>query len=136
MNYVHLLGNLTENPKITVTASGVTKCSFRLAVSRKHTNQQGEREADFLTVIAWRKLGETCGKYLSKGRKCAVTGSIQTRSYDATDGSGKRYVTEIIADDVEFVGANPQGKPDDPPTQANSAAADGFTEVQDDDLPY
>ena len=132
MNSAHLIGNLTENPKTTVTAGGATKCTFRLAVSRKFANQQGEREADFINIVAWRKLGENCGKYLSKGRKCAVLGSIQTRSYDAKDGSGKRYVTEIIAEDVKFLGAKPQDATGDGQASGHQAD-DGYT---DEDLPY
>ena len=96
MNKVFLIGNLAEEPKTSMTTGGATKCSFRLAVQRRFTNQQtGQREADFIPIVAWRQTGELCAKYLTKGRKCAVCGSIQTRSYDAKDGS-KRYVTEII----------------------------------------
>ncbi|MDD3881910.1 MAG: single-stranded DNA-binding protein [Eubacteriales bacterium] len=133
MNSVQLIGNLTDNPKITVTANGVTKCAFRLAVPRRYAERQDEPKADFLTIIAWRKLGETCGQYLSKGRKCAVSGSIQTRSYDAKDGSGKRYVTEIIADSVDFIGANPKTEIERKP---NDDEAHAFNELDDDDLPF
>ena len=93
-----------------MTTGGATKCSFRLAVQRRFTNQQtGQREADFIPIVAWRQTGELCAKYLTKGRKCAVCGSIQTRSYDAKDGS-KRYVTEIIADEVQFLGSLPASR--------------------------
>lgn len=104
MNKAIIIGNLTKDPELTQTTSGISVCRFTLAVSRKFTNAEGERETDFLNIIVWRNLADNCHKYLKKGSKAAVTGSIQTRSYDAQDGS-KRYVTEIVAEEVEFVGA-------------------------------
>lgn len=103
MNKVILIGNLTKDPELNTTPSGVSVCKFSIAVQRRFVNSEGEREADFLNIVAWRGLGENCHKYLRKGSKAAVVGNIQTRSYDAEDGT-KRYVTEIIADEVEFVG--------------------------------
>lgn len=103
MNKVILIGNLTRDPELNTTPSGVSVCKFSIAVQRRFVNSEGEREADFLNIVAWRGLGENCHKYLRKGSKAAVVGNIQTRSYDAEDGT-KRYVTEIIADEVEFVG--------------------------------
>ena len=103
MNKVILIGNLTRDPELNTTPSGVSVCKFSIAVQRRFVNSEGEREADFLNIVAWRGLGENCHKYLRKGSKAAVVGNIQTRSYEADDGS-KRYVTEIIADEVEFVG--------------------------------
>ena len=133
MNKVFLIGDLAEEPKTSMTTGGATKCSFRLAVQRRFTNQQtGQREADFIPIVAWRQTGELCAKYLTKGRKCAVCGSIQTRSYDTKDGS-KRYVTEIIADEVQFLGspARQQGG-----QAAQGETPDGFTAVEDDELPF
>ena len=103
MNKVIIIGNLTRDPELNTTPSGVSVCKFSIAVQRRFVNSEGEREADFLNIVAWRGLGENCHKYLRKGSKAAVVGNIQTRSYDAEDGT-KRYVTEIIADEVEFVG--------------------------------
>ena len=99
MNKVILIGNLASDVESRTTASGIANCTFRLAVQRRFANAQGVREADFLPIVCWRQTAEFASKYLSKGRKVAVEGSIQTRSYDANDGS-KRYVTEIIADNV------------------------------------
>lgn len=132
-----LIGNLADEPKTSVTTNNVTKCSFRLAVQRRFANPQtGQREADFLPIIAWRQTAELCAKYLSKGRKCAVTGSIQTRSYSAQDGS-KRYVTEIVADEVEFLGSpNHQQAGGQAPQTHTNAVQDGFIPVEDDDLPF
>ena len=101
MNRVILIGNLVKDPDMGKTSNDINVCKFTLAVHRKQ-NADGEREADFLPIITWRGLAENCFKYLKKGSKAAIWGSIQTRNYDAADGS-KRYVTEIIADDVEFL---------------------------------
>ncbi len=103
MNKAILIGNLVADPEARTTQSGISQSTFRIAVQRRFANQQGVREADFFTVIAWRQTADFCNRFLSKGRKVAVEGSIQNRSYDAQDGS-KRYVTEIIADSVEAVG--------------------------------
>ena len=144
MNKAFLIGNLTRDPELRTLPSGVSVCTFTIAINRKFGNQQGVREADFLNIVAWRQLGETCARYLSKGRKVGVTGSIQTRSYDAQDGS-KRYVTEIVADDVEFLSSvqdNNQARQNEavppPPEPMGFApqANGGFTEVEDDELPF
>ena len=144
MNKAFLIGNLTRDPELRTLPSGVSVCTCTIAINRKCVNQQGGREADFLNIVAWRQLGETCARYLSKGRKVGVTGSIQTRSYDAQDGS-KRYVTEIVADDVEFLSSvqdNNQARQNEavppPPEPMGFApqANGGFTEVEDDELPF
>ena len=110
MNRVFLIGNLTRDPELATTNSGVSVCRFALAVSRNFSNADGERETDFLNIIVWRGQAENCHKYLKKGSKCAISGSIQVRNYDAQDGT-KRYVTEIVADNVEFLNSkNPQGE--------------------------
>ena len=102
MNKAFLIGNLTRDPELRTLPSGVSVCTFTIAINRKFVNQQGVREADFLNIVAWRQLGETCARYLSKGRKVAIDGRLQARSFDAQGGS-KRYITEIIADQVEFL---------------------------------
>lgn len=102
MNKVFLIGNLTKDPELTNTTSGLSVCKFTLAVSRRYVANDGSREADFLPIVVWRNQAENCAKYLRKGSKAAIIGSIQTRSYDAQDGT-KRYVTEIIADEVQFL---------------------------------
>lgn len=88
MNKVFLIGNLTKDPEMRSTQSGVPVCNFSIAVNRRFRNPQtGQQETDFLNVVVWRQLAELCGKYLAKGRKVAVTGRIQTRTYEAKDGS-------------------------------------------------
>ena len=141
MNRTILIGNLCRDPELRATQSGIPVCRFTIAVNRRFANAQGVREADFIQIITWRQLAENCGRYLSKGRKVAVEGSIQTRSYDGQDGA-KRYVTEIVADRGDFLSPSQGGSgaplPDAPPDayQASAPGPDGFTEVQDDELPF
>ncbi len=103
MNKAIIIGRLTRDPEMRTTTSGVNSTSFTVAVSRNFTNQNGERDTDFINCVTWRKQAENVAKYCKKGTQVAVEGRIQTRSYDAQDGS-KRYVTEIIADNVTFLG--------------------------------
>lgn len=109
MNKVILIGNLTKDPELITTNSGVSMCRFSLAVPRRFQNADGERETDFLNITVWRNQAENCSKYLRKGSKACVTGTIQTRSYDAQDGT-KRYVTDIVADEVEFLSSRQSGE--------------------------
>lgn len=98
MNKVILIGNLTKDPELTKTPTDVSVCRFSIAVTRRW----GNNEPDFFNIVAWRAQADNCSKYLRKGSKVAISGSIQTRTYDANDGT-KRYVTEIIADEVQFL---------------------------------
>ena len=134
MNRCFLIGNLTRDPELATTDSGVSVCRFSLAVTRNFSNADGEREADFLNIIVWRGQAENCHKYLKKGSKCAVTGSIQTRSYDAQDGS-KRYVTEIVADNVEFLNSKSSGDGQDKVAVDNKEVAK-LEPIDDDTLPF
>ncbi len=104
MNKVILIGRLTRDPEMRTTPSGVATTSFSIAVQRNYANAQGDREADFINCVAWRKQAENIAKYCTKGSQVAVDGRIQTRNYDAQDGA-KRYVTEVIADNVTFLGS-------------------------------
>lgn len=150
MNKVFLIGNLTHDPEMRSTQSGVAVCNFSIAVNRRFKNANGEQETDFLNVIAWRQLAELCGKYLAKGRKVAVTGSIQTRQYEAKDGS-KRTAWDIVADEVEFLSASQSSgaqsmsgayttavSKDSGTANAPQPHNDfgGFTQVDDDELPF
>ena len=108
LNKVILIGNLASDPEAFTTQSGKVRSSFRLAVQRRYANAQGVREADFLAIVAWNQTAEFCNRYLTKGRKVAVEGSIQVRSYEAQDGS-KRWAVEIIAENVEALGAKGEG---------------------------
>ena len=143
MNKAILIGNLTRDPESGQTVGGIARTTFTIAVNRRYTNQQGEREADYIPIVAWRQTAELCARYLAKGRKVAVEGSIQTRSYDAQDGT-KRYITEVIADSVEFLTPQqggqaappPEAPPAEaqPPRQTSMRDMEGFTQVDDDEL--
>ena len=138
MNSVILVGNLTKDPELATTNSGVSVCRFTLAVSRRYRNADGERETDFINIVVWRGQAENCHKYLKKGSKCGVVGSLQTRSYDAQDGS-KRYITEVIADEVEFLSTkNSEGGADykESAPQIKKADVAELEPVDDDSLPF
>ncbi len=102
MNKVILVGNLTRDPELSETPNGVAVCRFAIAVSRDYANAEGNRETDFFNVTVWRGRAENCGKYLKKGNKVAIVGSLQTRSYEDKDGI-KRNVTDVVANEVEFL---------------------------------
>ena len=104
MNKVFLIGRLTRNPELRYTGNNTAVASFSIAVNRNFSNQQGEREADFINIVVWRKQAENVKNYLQQGSQVAIDGRIQTRSYDDNNGQ-KRYVTEVVADNVEFLGS-------------------------------
>ena len=103
LNNVVLIGNLTRDPELRYTPSGLPVATLRLAVNRSFTNQQGEIETDFFNVVVWRNQAEKCAEYLSKGRQVAVTGRLQSRSWEGNDGQ-KRSTIEVVADRVVFLG--------------------------------
>lgn len=102
MNKVVIIGNLTKDPELNETQSGIAVCRFSVAVSRDYADKDGNRETDFFNVTAWRGIAENCGKWLKKGNKVGIVGTLQNRSYEDKDGI-KRNVTEIIASEVEFL---------------------------------
>lgn len=134
MNKAIIIGNITKDLELKKTSGGISSVSFTVAVQRKFANAQGTKETDFLTVVAWRQLADICAKYLSKGSKVCVTGSIQSRSYTSQDGS-KRYVTEIIADDVEFLTARGE-RTNDNNAEDDTERPGEMTEANDDELPF
>lgn len=130
MNKIILIGNLTKDPELKTTTNDLSVVKFTLAIPRKFKNAQGEKETDFLNVVAWRTLADNCGKYLKKGSKCSVVGTVQNRSYDAQDGT-KRYITEILAEEVEFLSTAP--KKEETNTKENEPE---LTPIDDDSLPF
>lgn len=137
MNKVVLIGNLARDPEITTTNSGVSVCRFSLAVQRRFSsNNENGNTADFFNIVVWRGLADICHKYLKKGSKCAVTGRIQNSSYDASDGT-KRYTTEIVADDIEFLGTKPADGTENVSARPseNSGTAE-LEPIDDDSLPF
>jgi len=148
MNKICLVGNLTMDPELRSTGAGISVCTFNIAVNRRFANQQGEREADFIPIVTWRSLADNCARYLAKGRKVAVTGSLQTRRYEDKQGN-KRTAFEVVADDVEFLTPKGEGGPvDRGPSAAQSGGGNyqpsgsafdditGFTEMDDSNLPF
>ena len=102
MNKIVLIGNLTHDPDTRSTPNGVTVCSFTIAVNRRFASQGGEKQTDFFRINAWRQLGDVCSRYLAKGRKVAVIGELQARTYEAKDGT-TRMSLDVSADEVEFL---------------------------------
>ena len=143
MNKLTIIGNLTRDPELRTTASGVNVCSFTVAVNRRNRrdDQNGQPEADFFRVTAWRQLADICSKYLAKGRKVAVVGSVSVHTYTGNDGT-TRASLEVNADDVEFLSsrndAEAAGGYTAPAAEAPSAEtpAAGFTAVETDELPF
>lgn len=102
MNKVILIGRLTRDVELRYTGSNIPVASFSIAVDRNFTNQAGEKEADFINIVVWKKQAENCKNYLTKGSQVAIDGRIQTRNYDGQDGK-KVYVTEVVAESVKFL---------------------------------
>lgn len=143
MNKVILIGNLTKDPELSTTNSGINYCRFSLAVPKRFV-QSGERDAEFVNIVVWRVQADNCHKYLRKGSKACVVGTLQTRSYEAQDGT-KRYVTEVVAEEVEFLSSRSSSESTPPPASDNTSAADTTTKpstsgdlepVDDDTLPF
>ena len=150
MNKVFVIGNLTRDPELRTTQTGISVCSFTIAVNRRRSSNAdaGQPEADFFRVTAWRQLGEICSKYLAKGRKVSVVGSLSVSTYTGNDGQ-TRASLEVQADDVEFLTPrSEQGEapaayaPAAPAPRANTAAygsapqGGGFVQVDEEDLPF
>ncbi len=101
MNNVVLVGRLTKDVDLRSTAGGTSVCTFTLAVDRRFKGKDGDKQADFIPVVAWRQLADLCSKYLSKGQQAAVRGSLQIRSYEDKNGN-KRTIAEVVAEEVKF----------------------------------
>ncbi len=104
MNKVFLIGRLTRDPELRYTGNNIAVTSFTVAINRTYTNQAGEREADFINVVVWRRQAESVKNYLSQGSQVAIEGRLQVRNYEDQNGQ-RRYVTEVVADNVEFIGS-------------------------------
>lgn len=145
MNKVMLVGNLTADPELRSTGSGISVCSFRVAVERRFKDGDGNRVTDFIPVTCWRQLADLCGRYLAKGRKVGVVGTLQMRNYEDKQGN-KRTAYEVVADEVEFL--TPKGEmpyqPGGGQQDSNSSfdqdasypEASGFADMDDSSLPF
>ncbi|MDD2486319.1 MAG: single-stranded DNA-binding protein [bacterium] len=130
LNRIILIGRLTRDPELRYTPSGAAVASFTLAVDRRFANAQGEREADFIRIIAWRKLAEICSNQLNKGRLVAIDGRLQVRSYDGQDGQ-RRTISEVVAEDVRFLDW-PAGKEGGQAGGRQSQSTEGSAKPQED----
>lgn len=129
INNVILLGRLTATPEMRTTQSGLMQTRFTLAVNRPYTNENGERKADFINCVAWKKLAENITKYCTKGMQVAVEGRLQIRVYDASDGT-KRYVTEVLVEDIHFLGkSEPKAGNKEEDVVKNDVPSDPFADV-------
>ena len=135
MNKVMLIGNLTRDPELNTTNSGVSVCRFSLAVPRRFANAENGPQADFFNIVVWRGQAENCHKFLKKGSKCCVIGKLQNSSYEAQDGT-KRYTTEIVADEVEFLNSRSGDNSDAPISDKNTGSAELQPIDDDDSLPF
>ncbi len=147
LNKVILMGRLVRDPELRTTPTGANVCTFSIAVDRGYVRQGEERQADFISIVAWRSTAEFVSKYFVKGQMIAVVGRIQTRNYDDKDGK-RVYVTEVVADEVSFTESKRDGGSQQPatyttapaqsaPQQTQPPVSDGFQVVPDeDDLPF
>ncbi|WP_103110587.1 single-stranded DNA-binding protein [Brevibacillus reuszeri] len=142
MNKSILIGNLTKDPELRYTESGVAVCSFTIAINRPRRSEK--QETDFINIVAWQKLAELAAEYLRKGRQCAIDGRIQTRSYDNKEGK-KVYVTEVVAENLKFLGGRSgeqSGQREDKPEKTSDPFDDPFASagkpihISDDDMPF
>ncbi len=143
MNRAILIGNLTKDPELRTTPQGISVCSFTIAVNRGFGEK---KDVDYVPIVTWRGLADNCAKFLGKGRKVGVSGRIQVRSYDANNGE-RRYVTEIVADDVEFLSPKGEGgsgggsRMQDVPPPPDDAGLfgdepDDFEPLDDEQMPF
>ncbi|MTW85751.1 single-stranded DNA-binding protein [Virgibacillus dakarensis] len=141
LNRVVLVGRLTKDPDLRYTATGVAVANFTIAVNRPFSNQQGEREADFINCVVWRRPAENLANYMKKGSMIGVDGRVQTRRYEGQDGKTV-YVTEIVADSVQFLeskGSSPnrsQGAPGFQPNQNQSQNQNQNQQNQNQENPF
>ena len=134
MNKITLIGNLTNDPEVRSTPSGITVCSFTIAVNSRHEEKNGERSTDFFRITTWRQLADSCGRYLAKGRKIAVLGELQAQLYNAKDGS-TRMSLDVQADEVEFL--SPRRNSDaSVEHHGESQDMEGFSDISSDDIPF
>ena len=113
MNKIILIGNLTADPTLRATQSGTSVCQFTIAVNRRFPGPDGQKQTDFFRINTWRQLAESCNKYLSKGKKVAIVGELQARTYEANDGT-TRMSLDVSADEVEFL--SPKEEPKEAPS--------------------
>lgn len=132
MNKIVLIGNLTADPVLRATPNGTSVCNFTLAVNRRFPGADGQKVTDFFNIVAWRGLADTCNKYLARGKKAAIIGELQARTYTAKNGT-TRMSLDVGADEVEFLSPKDEEKPDPKPRYTDP---DTFDDISSDDLPF
>ena len=135
MNKVYLIGNLTRDPELSETTGGVAFCRFAIAVNRTFVNADGNRDADFFNITVWRGQAENCGKFLKKGSKVAIVGSLQNRTYEDKEGV-KRTVTDIVANEVEFLSTGARGDEFEMSQPVKKGQGPILEPVDDEQLPF
>ena len=140
MQQLMIIGNLTKDPELRTTATGLSVCSFTVAVNRRQTQQQRQNhqqpEADYFRVSAWRERGEVCAKYLSKGKKVCVIGTVAARAYTTSKGEVAASL-EVTADEVEFLSSRSEGQQQsEPPKQVDQQTSYEQVQMEDDELPF
>ncbi len=135
LNRVVLIGRLTRDPELRYSPSGVAVTNFTLAIDRKFKNAQGEKEADFIPCVVFKQLAELCANYLAKGKLASVDGRIQIRTYNDKDGQ-KRWVTEVIAEDVHFLSPKDGGSGSVESPSPRGTGSFGHEVNLDDDIPF
>lgn len=123
------IGRATKDCELTKTTNDISVCKFTIAVDRKFKDSDGNKITDYFNIVAWRGLADICSKYVKKGQQVAIRGELQTRSYDANDGT-KRYITEVVADDLTLLASK---KDDNNKPDTNNVQ---LTKIDDDDLPF
>jgi len=132
LNRVVLIGRLTKDPELRYSPSGVAVTNFTLAVDRKFKNSEGQKETDFIPIVAFKQLAELCANYLAKGKLCSVDGRIQIRTYNDKEGQ-KRWQTDVIAEDIHFLSPKDSGNTSETP---NSSTSSYGHEVDDQEIPF
>lgn len=134
LNRVILIGRLTRDPELRYTPGGAAVTKMAIAVDRQFANRQGERATDFIDIVAWQKLAETCANYLSKGRLIAVEGRLQVRSYDDSQGI-RRKAAEVVADNVRFLDRAKEGQAGDHSSLGDMSAGEDIP-FSEDEVPF
>ena len=133
MNKLTIIGNLTKDPELRTTTSGISVCSFTVAVNRRGQQQEGMPTADYFKVTAWRERGENCAKFLQKGKKVCVVGPVEVETYTANDGTTRAQL-KVTADEIEFLSQRISDGP--VPQEPRLDKATGFEQVEYDELPF
>ena len=133
MNSLHIIGRLTKNPELRTTSTGLSVCSFTVAVNRKKT-KDGQQETDYFNVTAWRERGETCAKYLSKGKKVSVVGPVSVRTWESNGKHGASL--EVTAEEVEFLSPRGETQPAQPEPQVDQQTGFQQVDMDDSELPF